>query len=113
MKLKDHYHGSVVVLEIQGNLMGGEETAAVHDKVKELIGEGFKQFVVDLSGVKWMNSSGLGVLMSCLTTTKNADGTMKMANVADKVKSLLMITQLTKVFHNYDSVDKAVASFET
>ena len=82
------------------------------DKVKELIGEGFKHFVIDLGNVKWMNSSGLGVLMSCLTTTNAADGEMKIANVTEKVESLLMITQLTKVFHNYDSVDKAVASFE-
>lgn len=112
MKIKEHYHGKVCVLELHGNLMGGEDTISVHEKLKSLIHEGFKQFVVDLADVKWMNSSGLGMLMSCLTTTKNADGQLKIANVTEKVESLLMITQLTKVFHNYDSVEKAVASFE-
>lgn len=112
MKIKENYHGKVVVLELHGNLMGGEETTEVHDKLKGLTQEGFKNFVIDLADVKWMNSSGLGVLMSCLTTAKNADGLMKIANVTEKVESLLMITQLTKVFRNYDSIEKAVASFE-
>jgi anti-sigma B factor antagonist len=111
MKIKEHYHGNVVVLELHGNLMGGEETTMIHDKLKKIVQEGFKQFVIDLKDVKWMNSSGLGMLMSCLTTVKNADGSLKIANVTEKVESLLMITQLTKVFHNYDSIEKAVASF--
>lgn len=111
MKIKELYHGNVVVLELHGNLMGGEETTMIHDKLKAIVQEGFKQFVIDLKDVKWMNSSGLGMLMSCLTTVKNADGALKIANVTEKVESLLMITQLTKVFHNYDSIEKAVASF--
>ena len=112
MKIKDHFHGKIVVLELNGNLMGGDETTEVHDKVKTLIQEGFVNIVIDLSSVKWMNSSGLGVLMSALSSCKNAGGMLKIANVTKKVESLLMITQLTKIFHNYDSTEKAVASFD-
>ncbi len=112
MKIKEHYHGKVCVLELRGDLMGGPETQTVHDKVKLLLSEGFISLIIDLGHVKWMNSSGLGVLMSCLTTTKAKDGRLIIANATEKVESLLMITQLTKVFHNYDSVEKAVASFE-
>lgn len=111
MKIKEQYHGKVVVLDLHGNLMGGEDTTLVHDKLKALVQEGFKEFVINLADVKWMNSSGLGVLMSCLTTVKSVEGGLKIANVTEKVESLLMITQLTKVFHNYDSVEKAVASY--
>jgi len=112
MKIKEHYHGTIVELELHGNLMGGAETREVHDKVKELIQEKFTHIVVNLGGVKWVNSSGLGMLMASSASLNTAGGELKMANVTDKVKSLLMITQLTKVFHNYDSTEKAVASFD-
>ena len=111
MKIKEHYHGTIVELELSGNLMGGSETRDAHDKVKELIQEGFKDIIINLGSVKWVNSSGLGMMMAALASCKNAGGDLRMANVTDKVNSLLMITQLTKVFHNYDSVEKAVASF--
>ena len=64
---------------------------------------------VEGSGVKWINSSGLGVLMAGMTTLKNANGQMKLANVTEKVESLLMITQLMRIFDTYDTVDRAVA----
>jgi anti-sigma B factor antagonist len=92
--------------------MGGKETTDVHEKIKTLVQEGFKNVVIDLADVKWMNSSGLGMMMSALTTVTGAGGVLKIANVTEKVESLLMITQLTKIFHNYNSVEKAVASFE-
>lgn len=111
MKIKEKYHGKVAVLDIRGDLMGGPDTQQIHEKVKLLLSEGFVSIVIDLGHVKWMNSSGLGVLMSCLTSTKEKEGRLIIANATEKVESLLMITQLTKVFHNYDSVDKAVASF--
>ena len=112
MKIKESYHGKVVVLEIKGDLVGGPVTQEIHNKMKLLLSEGFRSFVVDLGSVKWMNSSGLGILMSCLTSATEKDGELKIARAAQKVQSLFMITQLTKVFHNYDSVEKAVASFE-
>ncbi len=111
MKIKEHYHGKVVVLELRGDLMGGPENAIVHEKVKLLVQEGFRQLIIDLGHVKWMNSSGLGVLMSSLSSVTAEKGELKITRATEKVESLLMITQLTKVFHNYDSVEKAVASF--
>ena len=66
---------------------------------------------IDLSKVKWMNSSGLGALMASLTTLRNAGGDLKLANVTKKIESLLLITKLITVFETYESVDRAVASF--
>jgi len=90
--------------------MGGPETTELHDHIRSLLGDGIKKVVIDLGGVKWINSSGLGVLMAVMTTLKNADGQLKLANVTEKVESLLMITQLMRIFETYDSVERAVAS---
>ncbi|MEJ2050142.1 MAG: STAS domain-containing protein [Calditrichota bacterium] len=111
MKIKEKIEGDVAVITVTGNMMGGPETTALHDKVKSLIADGLKRVVIDLKGVKWMNSSGLGVLMACMTSLNNAGGNLKLASVTEKVKSLLMITQLMRIFDTFESADRAVASF--
>ena len=111
MKIKEKIEGDVAVLTVSGNMMGGPETSALHDKVKSLIADGIKRVVIDLKGVKWMNSSGLGVLMACMTSLNNASGKLKLASVTEKVKSLLMITQLMRIFDTYENADRAAAAF--
>lgn len=111
MKLKSEKHGSVVVIELKGKIMGGPDSAMFRDELKKHLDEDVKKVVVDLGKVDWMNSSGLGILIGGLTTVKNADGEMKLARVTEKIKSLLMITKLVQVFDSYDSVEAAIASF--
>jgi anti-sigma B factor antagonist len=111
MKVKAEMQGDVAVLALKGKLMGGPETQAIHESVKDCLQAGNKEVVINLAGVSWMNSTGLGALMSGFTTIANAGGAMKLANVTDKVQSLLMITQLLKIFECYESVDEAVQSF--
>jgi anti-sigma B factor antagonist len=60
-----------------------------------------------------MNSTGLGILISCLTTLKNAGGELKLSNVTDNIKSLLTITKLVTVFDTYDSSDEAIAAMKS
>jgi len=110
MKIKEKIENQVAILALSGKMMGGPETTALHDHIRGLMGDGMKKVVIDLGGVKWINSSGLGVLMAAMTTLKNADGQMKLANVTEKVESLLMITQLMRIFETYESVDRAVSS---
>ena len=112
MRIKEQMQGDVAILALKGKLMGGPETQAVHDKIKELTENDAKKIVIDLGKVKWMNSSGLGAIMGSLTTTKNAGGELKLANVTEKVKSLFMITKLITIFDTHDSVDEAVSSFK-
>lgn len=112
MKVDVKDFGEVSAIQVKGNLMGGPETIAVHDKVKELIKEGKKRVVIDLSNVKWMNSSGLGTMMGCLTSLRNASGDLKLCGVAEKVKSLFMITKLITLFDTYDSAEEAVEAFK-
>ena len=102
----------VAVLALSGDLMGGPDGAALHDQLQQLKANGRRQVVVDLDGVRLMNSSGLGMLIGALTTMRNAGGDLRLARVAERVQSLLMITKLAAIFQHYDTVEEAVASFQ-
>lgn len=111
MKVKEKIEGDVAILSVSGNLMGGPDTAKLHEKVKSLIADGLTKVVIDLKGVKWVNSSGLGVLMACMSSLKDAGGKMKLAGVTEKVQSILMITKLIQIFETFENAERAVASF--
>ena len=110
-KIDERYNA--VVVELKGNVMGGPDGASLLDQLREQKDSGKKNVVVDLSRVKFMNSSGLGMLISGMTTMRNGGGDLRLANVADRIRSLLMITKLITVFKHYDSVNEAVESFES
>jgi len=111
MKIKTTEKYEAVVLELKGNVMGGDDTKEFNEVLHKLIDQGKTRVVIDLGGVKFMNSSGLGMLIGGLTTMKKAEGHLKLANVTEKIESLLIITKLIKIFESYDSVDEAVKSF--
>ncbi|MEM1126839.1 MAG: STAS domain-containing protein [Bacteroidota bacterium] len=107
----DERYGAVVIT-LKGNVMGGPDGAKMHDTLHEFKEQGKKNIVVDLGRVKFMNSSGLGMLISGMTTMRNAGGDLRLAKVADRIQSLLVVTKLITVFKHYESVDEAVESFE-
>lgn len=111
MKLSSREQVGVVVLEPKGKIMGGPDATMLHDFLHDLIKQNKKKVVIDLSKVEWMNSTGLGILISGLTTLRNNGGELKLACVTDKIESLLTITKLITVFENYDTVEEAVKSF--
>lgn len=106
MKFEDKLHDDIVVIDISGKIMGGEETTMFHGRIHEYIQRNKKNFVIDLTKVDWMNSVGLGMLISALTTVKNAGGRLILANIT-KIESILTITRLISVFEHYDSKDEA------
>lgn len=112
MSIKEEIRGDVAVLYLKGNLMGGPEGQEVHEKVKSLIADKVKKIVIDLSKVKWVNSSGLGILMACMTTVKSAGGSLKISGATDKIKNLFIITKLITIFDTYETAERAVASFQ-
>ena len=112
MKLFERRENEVTVLEFKGNIMGGQDSTVFYDKLQDLIKQNRKKVVLDLSKVDWINSRGLGILISGLTTMRNNDGKLKLAAVAEKVKSLLTLTRLITAFEDYDTVEEAVGSFE-
>jgi anti-sigma B factor antagonist len=111
MKLTSRERDDVMVLEPKGKIMGGPDATALHDQLHEFIDQNKKKVVIDLAKVDWMNSTGLGILISGLTTLRNNGGELKLANVTEKIQSLLTITKLITVFECYDSVEDSVASF--
>jgi len=112
MKFKDKIVGDVGVIELKGKLMGIPETDELRSEIKAMIGQNIKKIVLDLHSVKWMNSSGLGAVMSCHTTIKNIEGKLCLSRISDKVNSILILTQLSKIFNTYDSIDEAIQSLK-
>ena len=104
---------NAVVIKFKGNVMGGPDGARLHDTLHTLREEGKRNIIVDLGRVSFMNSSGLGMLISAMTTMRNADGDLRLANAADRIQSLLIVTRLITVFQHYDSVDEAVESYSS
>ncbi len=111
MKTKVSEKYNAVIIELKGDVMGGDDTKEFNQLLHKLIDEGKKNVIIDLGEVKFMNSSGLGMLISGLTTVKRENGGLKLANVTEKIESLLIITKLITIFESYDSVDEAVKSF--
>lgn len=109
-RLDEQYN--CVIIQFKGNVMGGPDAIELNTQLHELIDSGKKNVVVDLSKVKFMNSSGLGMLIGGLTTMRNAGGDLRIANATDKIESLLIITKLITVFEHFRSLEEAVKSFE-
>ncbi|MCS6989089.1 MAG: STAS domain-containing protein [Chloroherpetonaceae bacterium] len=110
MKFGEKQLGSVTIIEVSGDVLGGPDANELHDKLRQLLNAGKKNIVIDLSKVEYMNSSGLGMMTSALSTVKNGGGTLALANPAERIKSLLAITKLNAVFKTYESLDEAIAS---
>jgi len=111
MKLNEKNVADIVILELSGKIMGGPDASLLNDKLHELVEAGKIKVVVDLGKVNWMNSSGLGILIGAMTTIKNNNGELKLANVTERIKSLFIITKLITVFESFESVEEAVESF--
>jgi anti-sigma B factor antagonist len=113
MSFKTSERYNSVVIEFKGNVMGGPDAETLNQTLHKLIKEGKTNVVADLSRVGFMNSSGLGMLISGLTTMRKAGGDLRIAGAGDKIESLLVVTKLITVFKHYKNVDEAVQSFET
>lgn len=113
MQIKQEIRENIALLYLKGNLMGGSDSIELHEKVKSFIADKVEKVIIDLSKVKWMNSSGLGALMACMTSLKNAGGELKISGATEKIKNLFMITKLITIFDTYDNAERAVESFKS
>jgi anti-sigma B factor antagonist len=103
--------GSVVVLDLNGKLVLGEGSGTLKDKVQSVIFQGQKFVVLNLAGVSYMDSAGLGELIAAHTTVTRQGGSIKVANLTKRVSDLLAITKVLTVFDVYESEADAVSSF--
>ncbi len=113
MQIKEKVENDVAVLTLKGDLLGEPDTTTIREKIHSLVNDDMKNVIVDLGGVNYMNSSGLGSLISALTTMRNAGGDLRLARVGGKVQNLFVMTQLVKVFDTYETVDRALVSYKT
>lgn len=112
MEMKKEVVGNVLVLKLSGEMMGGDDLFPFQSLVHQTIQDGIVNMVADLSDIKWMNSSGLGMLMAGLTTLRSSDGDLKLACVSERVRRPIEITRLDQVFEIFESIDEAIESFE-
>ena len=111
MKLKERKRDGIVVLELSGKLMGGPDAVTFNDTLKVLIHEGNLNVLVDLGNVNWVNSTGLGILISGYSTMKKSGGELKLLHVSDRIESIFMVSKLHTVFESFSEEDEAIASF--
>ncbi|MGA3210805.1 MAG: STAS domain-containing protein [Terriglobales bacterium] len=100
----------VVVLDCSGRIVFGDETTALREAVKQLLKES-SQVVLNLAGVNYIDSGGLGTLVGLYTSARSGGGNIKLANLTQRVGDLLQVTKLLTVFDVYDGEDKAVRAF--
>ena len=111
MEIRERKKGEVVILVFEGEIMGGDEAKVFQERIYKAIQEETISIVVDMGGVKWMNSSGLGMLMAGLTTLRSSGGDLRLANVSERVRRPIEVTKLDKVLQMFGSVDEATVSF--
>ena len=99
------------IIDVSGRIALGEGSVVLRDTVKELLSKGNKKILLNLGDVNYIDSSGIGELVSAFTTTKNQGGELKLLNLTKKVHDLLQITKLYTVFDVKDDEAGAVAAF--
>ncbi len=102
----------VTVLDLSGRITLGEGSVQSRDAVRDLIGKGQKNILLNLGEVNYIDSSGLGELVSAYTTAKNQGASLKLLNLTKRVKDVLQLTKLYTVFDIYDDEATAIASFK-
>ena len=110
LKMETHISGEVLILHCTGRLVYGDETAAFRDRVKQML-LGTNQIVVNLSGIEYIDSAGLGTLVGLLASTRNRHGEIKLVRPTKRVTDVLRQTRLNTVFRCYESDGDAVTAF--
>ncbi len=113
MKIDEKTVKDILILSLSGELMGGEETKPLQERIYKTIEEDRPNVILSMKDLKWMNSSGLGIIMSCLTTLRGSDGDLRIAEASDRVRRPIEVTKLDQVIKLFDTVDEAITSYST
>lgn len=111
VKLNTRQVGDVTVVDVSGRITLGEGSSALRDLLRELIGKGNKKILLNLGEVTYIDSSGIGELVSGFTTVSNNGGTLKLLGLTKRVQDLLQITKLYTVFDIHEEEAHAIRSF--
>lgn len=111
LTVKARQSQGVAILDLDGRITLGEATGALRDAVKDVIAKGNKNILLNLSNVSYIDSAGLGELVGCSTTVRNAGGTLKLLGLQKKIKDLMQITKLHTIFEVMEDENSALKSF--
>ena len=111
MDIKERVVNGVSVLDVSGKIVLGEGDGQIRDRIKDLLADGQRRILLNLGEVNYVDSAGLGALISSYTTTKRQGGQLKLVNLTRRIQDLLAITKLITVFETYDNEAEAIASF--
>ena len=112
MQLEERLVGDVAIVKVTGDItLNAGADVRLKDKVQSLIQQGHKQLIVDLGGVSYVDSAGLGQLVQIQTTMSNHSGKLKLLNVTKRLNDLLVVTKLVTVFDTFENEAEALASF--
>ena len=110
--IEERQAGDVTVLDMKGKITIGEGSVALRTAVRRMLEEGKKKILLNLAGVGYIDSSGIGELVSSYTAINKENGSLKLLNLTQKLQDLLTITKLLTVFDVYESEDEAMSSFK-
>lgn len=111
MQIEERTAGDIIILDITGKMTLGEGDEILKDKINSLVLDGHKKIVLNLAGVPYIDSSGLGEIVRTYTTVSRQGGSLKLLNLTKRITDLLAITKLLTVFETHDSEEDAVRSF--
>jgi len=112
VKLTTRQVGDVTVVDAAGRITLGEGASVFRDTIRDLVAKGSKKLLINLSEVSYIDSSGIGEMVSGFTTVTNSGGQLKLLGLSKRVKDLLQITKLYTVFEAFDDETEAVRSFK-
>lgn len=112
MRVTTHTDGDVFVIGLHGKIMGDPETAEIMDTMKEAMYANHRKVVLDLSGVDWMNSTGLGTLIAAQGLLREVASELKLAGLNESVRSVMTVNKLNLVFDIHPTVEAASGSFK-
>jgi anti-sigma B factor antagonist len=113
MQIEERPMGDVIVLDLKGKMTLGEGDELLKDKINSLVHQGRRKVVLNLEGVPYIDSAGLGEIVRTYTTISRQGGSMKLLNLTKRITDLLSITKLLTVFETYDNEADAVRSFSS
>ncbi len=112
MKIKKEMRGDIAILHIKGDLLGGPPASEdLPAEIKKIIEDGISKVVVDIENVKYMNSTGLGLLIRGYTSIKSKGGDLKLSGLNDSIRGVMVMTKLETVFDIYKTLEGAVRNF--
>lgn len=109
--ISERQAGDVTILDLEGKVTIGEGSVALRNAIRRLLGEGKNKILLNLGGVGYIDSSGIGELVSSFTAVSKEGGSLKLLNLTQKIQDLLAITKLLTVFDVYEDEGEALAAY--